>query len=136
MIFDGRVWKEKHFWLIEIPALDAMTQGRTKSEAFEMLDDLLRTMIDKTPFRVVIGATKGQRFHVEMSQDATVTGLILRRQRAKSGLTVREVAKLLGARSINAYSAYEQGKREPSISKMEELLSVVSKQDKLQVRFG
>lgn len=136
MIFDGRIWKERKFWLIEIPALDAMTQGRTKAEAFKMLDDLLKTMVEERPFRVVMGSEKGGRFHVEMSRDASVCALILRRQRAKSGLTIREVAKLLGASSLNAYAAYEAGKREPSLSQFDKLLSVVSKQDRLKVRVG
>ena len=34
MEFEGRRWKDGKFWLIEIPALNIMTQGTTKKKAF------------------------------------------------------------------------------------------------------
>ena len=43
MRFEGRVKKDGRFWLVEIPAFDAVTQGRTKREAFEMAEDLIET---------------------------------------------------------------------------------------------
>jgi hypothetical protein len=34
MELQGHVWKEGKFWLIEVPALDVMTQGKTKEDAY------------------------------------------------------------------------------------------------------
>ncbi len=36
--------------------------------------------------------------------------LSLRKQREKSGLTIREVSERLGVKSLNAYAQYEKGK--------------------------
>ena len=30
MELEGKIWKSKQFWLVEVPSLDAMTQGRTE----------------------------------------------------------------------------------------------------------
>ena len=138
MIFEGIVYKSERsrFWLAEIPALDLMTQGTTERNALEMIKDALAGLVDRPGFRCPIQAAEDGRFTLETNEDKTVVALLLRRQRAKSGLTIREVSKLLGAKSPNAYAAYESGKREPSISKAEELLSVVSKQDRLRLKVG
>ena len=57
---------------------------------------------------------------------AALTALLLQRQRMKQGLTLSEVAKRLGAKSINSYARYEQGRSVPSIDKFYQLLSALS----------
>ena len=52
MRFSGRVYKDEGFWLAEIPILDAMTQGHTKNEAFEMAVDMVESMVSKKDFQV------------------------------------------------------------------------------------
>lgn len=64
MRFEGRVWQDGEFWLIEVPALDAMTQGRTKAEAYLMIKDLLETMVDEAGCEVEVEAISGDRFEV------------------------------------------------------------------------
>jgi len=41
MEFEGKVWKDGKFWLVEVPALNVMTQGTTKKEVLEMAQDAL-----------------------------------------------------------------------------------------------
>lgn len=64
MRLEGRVWKDGKFWLIEVPALEAMTQGRTKAESYVMIKDLLETMADEPSFEVAVEAISGDRFEV------------------------------------------------------------------------
>ena len=52
MRFEGRIKKSGKFWLVEIPAFDAFTQGRTKREAFAMARDLIETMADTEGFTI------------------------------------------------------------------------------------
>jgi len=52
MRLHGRVYKDGKFWLAEIPILDAMTQGRTRKEAFAMVADLLETLANRPGFSV------------------------------------------------------------------------------------
>ncbi len=44
MEMEGKIWKDGKFWLVEVPALDAMTQGKTRKEALEMVEDLVLEM--------------------------------------------------------------------------------------------
>jgi len=55
-----------------------------------------------------------------------VTAFLLRRQRVKHGLTLVEVTRRLGAKSLNSYARYEQGKAVPTMEKFSHLLSALS----------
>jgi predicted RNase H-like HicB family nuclease len=45
MEFEGKVWKDGKFWLIEIPALNVMTQCKTKKEVLGMAQDAVLGLI-------------------------------------------------------------------------------------------
>lgn len=126
MRFEGRVWKDGKHWLIEIPALEAMTQGRTKKEAFVMIKDLLETMADTPGFEVEVEPQSGDRFEVGANDSRVLVALLLRRQREKQGISLNEAAERLRQKSRNAYARYEQGKAAPSIEKLEELLGAIA----------
>ena len=71
--------------------------------------------------------------HVAGSEPGLLAAEVLKYQREVHGLTLAEVAKKLGSSSANAYAAYEQGKREPSLSKYVELLRPVAPEAELVV---
>ena len=122
MVLEGRILKDGRFWLAEIPVLDAMTQGLTKGELQKMIIDLIRTMMDKPQAKVTVRLTGKTEFEVTVSPSGAILPVVLRRQRVKHGLTIREVAENLGYTNHNNYSTYESGKTEPSVAKFEELL--------------
>jgi ribosome-binding protein aMBF1 (putative translation factor) len=126
MRFYGRVYKEGEFWLAEVPILDAMTQGRTRQEAFTMVKDLLETLANRPEFSVEVHPGKEGEFEVSSSDTRGMVSLLLRRQRQRSGLSLAEAAERLGARSRNAYARYEQGTSVPTLEKLNELLQAVS----------
>ena len=141
MEFEGQVWKDGKFWLIEVPALNVMTQGMTKKEALYMVQDAVLGLIECY-------------FKSEMSQDFSLTvrdygeGLIgiaandtklllalsLRRQREKSGSTVREASERLGSKSPNAYAQYEKGRTSISLDKYEALLMAANPFEERRLR--
>lgn len=125
MRFSGKVWKEGRLWLVEVPALDIMTQGSTKQEALEMIADAIEGYVDRSGFEVKVFLGDGGDIEVGSNHVAALTALYLRRRRQASGLTLVEVARRLGVRSHNAYARYEQGKAVPTIEKLAELLAVV-----------
>jgi len=96
MRFEGRIRKDGRFWLVEIPAFDAVTQGRTKREAFAMAEDLIETMADAKGFRVTAYPSGGEIFEIEANSVGTLIALLLRRQRERHGLTLSEAAERLG----------------------------------------
>ena len=126
MRFPGRISKDGRFWLVEIPAFDAFTQGRTKREAFEMAGDLVETMADTRGFRVTVYPTGGESFEIGANRVGVFLALLLRRQRERQGLTLAQAAEKLGQRSKNAYARYEQGKAMPTVEKLEELLKAIA----------
>ncbi len=126
MRFEGQVWKDGKLWLIEVPALEAMTQGRTKKEALAMIKDLLETMADTPGFEVEVEPRPQDRFEVGANDTKTLVALLLRRQREKQGLSLSEAAERLQQKSKNAYARYERGKTAPSIEKLEELLDAIA----------
>jgi hypothetical protein len=126
MRFPGRIKKDGRFWLVEIPAFDAVTQGRSKREAFAMAGDVLEALADAKGFRVTVYPTGPKTFEIGANRVGVLLALLLRRQRERSGLSLAEVADKLGQRSKNAYARYEQGKAMPTVEKLEELLKAIA----------
>ncbi len=126
MRFEGRVWEDGGYWLIEVPALDAMTQGRTRDEAFVMIKDLVETMANLPTFEVTVYQRAGDELEIGANDVRALVALLLRRQREKRGVSLAEAAKLLDQASRNSWARYEQGKAVPTIEKLEELLRAIS----------
>ena len=125
MRFSGKIYKDGKFWLAEIPILDAMTQGHTKKEAFEMAVDMVKSMVNKEGFQVQIYKGKKGDFEIGSSDAEHLVSLLLQRKRQLSGLSLSQVAKRLGLSSQKSYVRYERGQTAPTIGKLEELLRAV-----------
>ncbi len=126
MRYSGRLFKVGRKWAIEVPVLGVTTQGRTRREALEMIADAIEALVNKPGFSVAVHPGDGEYFEVGSEDQATLAAFLLRRQRLKHGLSLAEVAKRLGAKSLNSYARYEQGRSVPSIEKLSQLLSAVS----------
>ena len=126
MRFYGKVYKDGKFWLAELPLLDAMTQGHTRKEAYAMVEDLLESLANRPGFKVTVHPGKHGDFEVSSTDPRVLISLFLRRQRERSGLSLSEAAKRLGAKSRNAYARYERGTSMPSLEKLAELYRAVA----------
>ena len=122
----GRLYEDGAHWLVEIPLLDTMTQGRTRPEALEMAKDLVESLANRPGFLLTIHPGEGDEFEVGSPDVRGMVGLVLRRQRQRSGLTLAEAAARLGAKSHNAYARYEQGASVPTVEKLSQLIQAVS----------
>jgi len=141
MEMEGKIWKEGKFWLVDVPALDAMTQGKTRKKALAMLEDLVLEMTKSyfeeemgKDFFITVLDYKKDVVGVTASDNRLFLALSLRRQREKSGFTVREASERLGSKSPNAYAQYERGKTSISVDKYEELLLAANPFEKLRLR--
>jgi predicted RNase H-like HicB family nuclease len=131
MELEGRVWKapESTWWLIEISFLDVMTQGKTRKEALEMIKDAVIELL-KDSYEELL--TKQFQLTVNLYEDGIIGmgasdykllfALGLKRQRLRSGSTIRDVSKRLKSTSPNAYARYERAQSRPSLEKYAELL--------------
>jgi hypothetical protein len=126
MKFQGTVRKDGAFWLAEVPVFDALTQGRSRKEALAMIVDWFETMVDRKGFHVVVDPVGAREFEIGSPDSRRMVGLLLQRQRQKSGLSLAQVAARLGAKSRNAYARYEQGIAVPTVEKLDQLLRAVA----------
>jgi len=134
MRFEGKVAHEGRFWLAEIPLLEAITQGRTRKEALEMVVDWMETMINRKGFTAQIHPRNKSEFEVSGSDAAAMTALLLRRRRESSGASLRDVASRLGVSSRNAYARYERGDAVPTVDKLDALLKAASPGEDFVIR--
>jgi Helix-turn-helix len=118
-------------WYAGCDAVSVYTQGATRKEACASLADGVEAYVDKANFKVSVtetGNVDGEDVEVFIDSDRPefLAAAVLRNQREMRKLSMADVAKKLGAASINAYAAYEQGTRAPSLAKFRELLAVVA----------
>jgi hypothetical protein len=115
MEVEGKIWKSKKHWLVEVPALDVMTQGKTKREALAMIKEALSDLADcyfgareaKTLGLHVTEYKKGV-LGISSENNKLFGAFFLRRQREKNGATVRQISERLGSSSPNAFAQYER----------------------------
>ncbi len=67
----------------------------------------------------------GGEFEVGSTDPKPLIILLLKRKRELSGLSLSQAAERLGASSRNAYARYEQGRSDPTVEKLNELLHAV-----------
>ena len=60
----GQVYRDGKFWLAELPALDVMTQGKTKDDVYAMVKDLLETLAGVPGFSVHVAPDENEGFVV------------------------------------------------------------------------
>jgi predicted RNase H-like HicB family nuclease len=143
MELEGRIWKDGKFWLVEVPILDAMTQGKSKKDALRMIGDAVAGLIesyfeDKSAKKLGIKAFLREDDVIGITANDTkiLLSLSLIKQREKSNSTVREVSKRLGSKSPNAYAQYERGRLSITLEKYEELLLAVNPFQHRHIRVG
>ena len=126
MRLPGKLIKSGNLWAIEVPMLAVTTQGRSKKEAYAMIADAIESLIDKEDFQVQVFPGADGYFEIGAKDIAILIAFLLRRRRKIQGLTLKEVAKRLDAKSINTYARYEQGRAVPSIATFDRLLCALS----------
>lgn len=140
MEFEGKLWKDGKFWLVEVPAIEVMTQGRTRKEALNMIEDAIIGLIscyfpgEEEEFAVTVEDYKKGIIGVSANKDNLMQALSLRRQREASKSTVREISQRLGSNSPNAYAKYEKGRARISLDQYERLLQAVNPKQGFHLR--
>ena len=81
MRFSGRIYKDKSQWLAEVPLFEAMTQGHSRREALEMIEDWFVSMVNRPGFEVEAVLTGRDVFEVTSNDLKTMISLLLRRRR-------------------------------------------------------
>lgn len=131
MELEGKVWKDpdSSWWLVEVSFLDVMTQGRTRKEALEMIKDAVMVLLKDSyedflgkQFHLTVNLYEDGVIGLGATDDKLLFALGLKRQRLRSGSSIRDVSRRLKSKSPNAYARYERAQARPSIEKYAELL--------------
>lgn len=132
MELEGQIWKNKNHWLIGVSSLNIMTQGRTREEALFMIKDAIMEYIqyyfepEVEGFELTIYDYKKSTIGITSNNNKLLLALSLRKQREKSGSTIREVSERLGSKSPNSYAQYEKGRTRISLDQYEKLLQAAN----------
>lgn len=113
--------------------------GKSKKDGYAMATDAIGMMAQdeiKKEMFIIIHPGKDGRFYVGSDDPKGLVALLLRKQRAYSRLTLKQVAQRLGQSSTQAYSRYEQGRAEPTISKLTELLMAINPESFASINIG
>lgn len=127
--FEGKLSKANKYWAVSVQALDIYTQGKTKKDALDMIREAISLSMGLKKSFIKAQTIGNDRFVLssrKTKDDKFLMALMLKNQRAKHGLSLREVADRLGV-SKHAYAQYEQGRALPSIAKVEEYIRVMNK---------
>lgn len=131
MKLKGSVWKEpdSSWWLVEISFLDVMTHGKSRKEALEMIEDAVMELLKDSyaellskHFHLFVTLYENGVIGLGATDDKLLFALGLKRQRLRSGSTIREVSNRLKSKSPNSYARYERAQARPSIEKYAELM--------------
>lgn len=140
MELEGKIWKSGKFWLVEVPAVEVMTQGHSREEALKMIKDAIEGLVDcyfpneSKDFQVIVKDYKKGIIGISTSNNSLMLAFSLKRQREVSKSTIREVAERLGSKSPNAYARYEKGRARVSLDQYERLLQAVNPQQNFHLR--
>ena len=127
----GTIEKHGRWWAATCEIIGAFTQGRSRTEAMEMLAEVVELRVEQRGFKASVTEIESHGPNalsvlIEPSDSARLAAAVLKYQRDRHGLSLADVAKKLGASSRNAYARYERGATEPSLGKLLELLGAVA----------
>jgi predicted RNase H-like HicB family nuclease len=140
MELEGKIWKNKKHWLVQVSSLNIMTQGETREEALLMIKDAIMEYIkyyfesEVEGFEITVHDYKKSILGITSNNNKLLLALSLRKQREKSGSTVRQVSERLGSKSPNSYAQYEQGRTRISLDQYERLLHAANPSQNRLVR--
>lgn len=126
--------KAGKYWRAESDVAQVHTQGKSEKDATKMLQEAFElTMEDCGLTGTILVVKAGADWFVECSKPASLAAFVIRQQRAFCSVTLEQAAKRLGQTSKNAIARYEQGKSEPTISKLEEILIAINPALRIQI---
>lgn len=126
MRVEGKTIKTGKWYAVEIPAMNIHTQGRNLKEAHMMAADAVEALVGKKGFKAVVHPGEAGYFELGSNDEAAFFALLLKRMREKANLSLADVQKKLGAKSINTYARYEQGSSVPSVSMFARLVKALA----------
>ena len=86
--FEGILAKKGRVWSVHVPSLEIYTQGKSKKEAIDMIQEAVELSIDQKGFKLVIDLLPQNRFILRSKQiqhDRYLIALMLKNQSLRLG---------------------------------------------------
>lgn len=125
----GTYYKDNKIWISEIPFIDLMDQGKTKSDSLRMIKSAVEELVNLTDFKCEIEDLKNGEFAISSKDVKTLSCFVLRRLREAQGLTIREVGERLGLKSHTEYARHESGKTAMTMDSFNRYVEVISSKE-------
>ena len=125
MRIEGIYIKEGKHWVISIPEIALFTQGKSKKDAFFMIQDAIQELLGDLAFKAEIEDLGDGRFHFVAEDSARFFAFVLKQGRLANNMTHENARKKIGAKSRSEFSTYEKGKTDPTLSKACKLLEAM-----------
>lgn len=106
MKIEGKIYKSGKFWMVEVPALDLMTQGMSRKEGYEMVADMIETIVDQPGFKTTIEPVGSDRFYLGANNERALVTLAFRRARERRGYSIRQTSKERGSMKLDAFTKH------------------------------
>lgn len=113
------------YYFVDMPALDAVTQGRSRKEVLVMAVDWVRCMLDDDVFPATARWTSDTEFELSSPCDAKLLSLMLKQKRQAARMSAQQAADKIGATSVAGYYRYERGTVMPSQRTLAKLCALV-----------
>ncbi len=137
MNYHFKIYKEEDggYWTHGVELDTCVTQGATKDELYENMQDALNTYIDEPEDSVYLaplpdGTIKCTDDIVEVPVDPQIAlAFLIRLNRIKHGLTQQDAADRLGFENIYSYQRLESSKANPTLTtlaKIKKLFPAIS----------
>ncbi len=128
MKLEVRIFKNEQtgkLWAAEVPALGIHTQGKSKKDAMEMVEDAVEGVVDNDSFRAIVEQEKNGSFTLYAADFRPLVAAVIKRSRLMKKLSAQQVATKMGEKSVNGILRYEQGRALPSMEKLSEILIAI-----------
>ena len=138
MQLEGKIYRDGKFWLVEVPALDLMTQGSTRDEAIFMIKDAIEELIDcyfdDNSINIFVNDYENDLIGIGCDNIKALFAFSLKRQREKNDFSIREMSAKLDSNSPNAYARYEKGRTKITLERYDQIIKAMNPESDTLIR--
>lgn len=129
----GSIWRSGNAWEVECLSLQANTQGRTRADALDMMKDWVQTVIGDESFEFDVEMDGKDEFVMTFPNPKPILALMVERNRAVSGLSLRDIAELMGKKSASSVTSLLSGKHDPGFETLSRLFAALGHEIEIRI---
>lgn len=125
----GRYYRSGNFWIVELPSIHYMGQGRSRKESLLMAKEGIEALVNLPDFNCEVMDFGDGDFALSTCNVKILAAFILRRIRESQGFSIRDVAKILKMKSHTEYARHESGQVAMTMETFNRYIEVISSKE-------